>query len=55
MEHNENLKTWLKENAVIISHYEYSGIADLSIAELGALQALVQAALAERMREINED
>ncbi|AVH85324.1 hypothetical protein RsoM2USA_396 [Ralstonia phage RsoM2USA] len=44
------LKSWLSENAVMRSWGEYEGIADLNMAELGALRALVEAAIQEKIK-----
>ena len=48
---NTELQEWLAQNAVHCSWGEFEGIADLSIAQLGALQALVQGALMEKMTQ----
>ncbi|MBC7474569.1 MAG: hypothetical protein H7263_09785 [Candidatus Sericytochromatia bacterium] len=53
MLYNEELREWISENAVNTYHGEFNGISELSIAQLGALQVLVQAAIRERLDEIN--
>jgi hypothetical protein len=55
MSYNDELREWIAENAVNISYGEFNGIADLSMAQLGALQVLVQAAIHERIGQIHAD
>lgn len=52
MSYSEQLKEWIGEHAVQVSWGEFSGVNDLELAQLGALQALVQAAIAEKIRDI---
>lgn len=54
MDNSEILKEWIEKNVVTIAWGEYSGVKDLTIADLGALQALVKAALTEKIRQISE-
>lgn len=51
MKHTEQLKEWLIENAVQFSWSEFSGIKDMSLADLGSLQVLVQAAIEEKIKQ----
>jgi hypothetical protein len=53
MEHMDELKEYIEKHVVSISWGEYGGINDLSISQLGALKALINAALAEKMRRIS--
>ena len=55
MSYNQELRQWIAENAVNISYGEFNGISELSMAQLGALQVLVQAAIHERLGQIHTE
>lgn len=55
MSYNNELREWIAENAVQHCYGEFDGIAELSMAQLGALQVLVQAAIHERIGQIHAE
>lgn len=55
MSYNEELREWISENAVNTSYGEFNGISELSMAQLGSLQVLVQAAIHERLGQIHTE
>ena len=55
MSYNEELRQWIAENAVQSCYGEFDGISELSMAQLGALQVLVQAAIHERLGQIHTE